>query len=129
MVVFSLSSPFANPSSSVPEVVLLGHQDSEPARALQHLGPLVVATEPLVEGDVHGERVVGHPPRVVSHQFVSSRLFIVKEGDGKAGRYFDHVDVRRVGHVEGGRAHEEGHRGAIVQPCRSTALVLAQQYP
>ena len=81
---------------------------------------------------MHGERIEGSvlpPPRVVSHELVAPRLLVVEEGDGEAGRHFDDVDVRRVGRVEGGRADEEGHRGAVVEPRRPAALVLAQQYP
>ena len=134
-----MSFPSFPLSSSVPEVVLLGHEDPEPAGALQHLAPPVVAAEPLVEGDVHGEGVEGtlgrvsptrHPPR---HP---PRLLVVEEGDGVAGRHLDHADVRlrgRVGGrmraVEGGRADEEGHRRPVVQPRRPAALVLAQQDP
>ena len=68
-------------------------------------------------------------PRVAfPRKLVSSRLFVVEEGDGESGRDFDHVDVMRVGRVEGGGADEEGHCGAVVQPGRSGTLVLAQQY-
>ena len=112
--------------SSVPEVVLLGHLDSQPARALQHLGPLVVGAEPLVKGHVDGKGVEGHP-RGVADELVTPRLFVVEKGDGEAGRHFDHIDVRRVGRIEGRRAHEEGHGGAVVQPRRPGALVLAEQ--
>ena len=134
-------SPSSPLSSSVPEVVLLGHEDPEPAGALQHLAPPVVAAEPLVEGDVHGEGVEGplggvppaaarHPPR---HP---PRLLVVEEGDGVAGRHLYHADVRgrggvggRVRAFKGGRADEEGHRRPVVQPRRPAALVLAQQDP